>query len=200
MNKFAEQETLLLKKMAELQEQLAKLNADKVDRIKELKDLIPSLIDELYELEGNSYTWSTPANQDALESVVVEETAPVIEEEESQEEMIATTDVVDATEETLDEEQEQGETLEIEHLPRLDYLMSDKKHTKTKNTSSRKRPRLENLLSENPIKDILLVGAKGTRHDYTTPAEFRIISVQGVCPTLTRSYVPPIMMCPPSEK
>lgn len=200
MNKFAEQETLLLKKMAELQEQLAKLNADKVARIKELKDLIPSLIDELYELEGNSYTWSTPANQDALESVVVEETAPVIEEEESQEEMIATTDVVDATEETLDEEQEQGETLEIEHLPRLDYLMSDKKHTKTKNTSSRKRPRLEDLLSENPIKDILLVGTKGTRHDYTTPAEFRIISVQGVCPTLTRSHMPPIMMCPPSEK
>ncbi len=104
MNKFAEQETLLLKKMAELQEQLAKLNADKVARIKELKDLIPSLIYELYELEGNSYTWSTPANQDALESIVVEETAPVIEEEESQEEMIATTDVVDATEETLDEE------------------------------------------------------------------------------------------------
>ena len=102
--------------------------------------------------------------------------------------------------ETLDEEQEQGETLEIEHLPRLDYLMSDKKHTKTKNTSSRKRPSLEDLLSENPIKDILLVGTKGTRHDYTTPAEFRIISVQGVCPTLTRSYVPPIMMCPPSEK
>ena len=195
MNKFAEQETLLLKKMAELQEQLAKLNADKVARIKELKDLIPSLIYELYELEGNSYTWSTPANQDALESIVVEETAPVIEEEESQEEMIATTDVVDATEETLDEEQEQGETLEIEHLPRLDYLMSDKKHTKT-----RKRHRLEDLLSENPIKDILLVGTKGTRHDYTTPIEFRIISVQGVCPTLTRSYVPPIMMCPPSEK
>ena len=109
-------------------------------------------------------------------------------------------EIVDVEEETLDEEQEQGETLEIEHLPRLDYLMSDKKHTKTKNTSSRKRPRLEDLLSENPIKDILLVGTKGTRHDYTTPAEFRIISVQGVCPTLTRSHMPPIMMCPSSEK
>lgn len=193
MNKFAEQETLLLEKMAELQEQLAKIKEEKVARIQELKDLIPSLIEELYELEGNSYTWSTPANQNAVESVVVEETAPVIEEEELLDDVVA-------AEETLDEEQEQEETLEMELLPKLDDLMSDKKHTKTKNTSSRKLPRLEDLLSEKPIKDILLVGTKGTRHDYTTPAEFRVISAQGVSPTLTRSHVPTIMMCPPSEK